>query len=75
MSDQVVQVRGLLVDALREYKQPTMVYLPLGPSCEAAPRVVWVSTIITAMMEMYLTHSLWRRPRQPEAIVADQVQE
>ena len=69
MFDQVVKFGAYIVDALREYKQPIMVYLPPGAELRGGSWVVIDSTINSAMMEMYSDPSACGGVLEPEAIV------
>ena len=69
MFDQVVKFGASIVDALNEYKQPIMVYLPPMAELRGGSWVVIDPTINPAMMEMYADPSSCGGVLEPEAIV------
>jgi len=69
MFDQVVKFGAYIVDALHEYKQPIMVYLPPMAELRGGSWVVIDPTINPAMMEMYADPTSCGGVLEPEAIV------
>ena len=69
MFDQVVKFGAYIVDALQEYNQPIMVYLPPMSELRGGSWVVIDPTINPAMMEMYADPTSCGGVLEPEAIV------
>jgi len=69
MFDQVVKFGAYIVDALYEYKQPIMVYLPPMAELRGGSWVVIDPTINPSMMEMYADPTSCGGVLEPEAIV------
>jgi len=69
MFDQVIKFGASIVDALHEYKQPIMVYLPPMAELRGGSWVVIDPTINPAMMEMYADPTSCGGVLEPEAIV------
>merc|ERR1711983_421215 len=69
MFEQVVKFGAFIVDALHEYNQPIMVYLPPMSELRGGSWVVIDPTINPAMMEMYADPTASGGVLEPEAIV------
>lgn len=69
MFDQVVKFGAYIVDALHEYKQPIIVYLPPLAELRGGSWVVIDPTINPEMMEMYADPTSCGGVLEPEAIV------
>ena len=69
MFDQVVKFGAYIVDALQEYNQPILVYLPPLSELRGGSWVVIDPTINPAMMEMYADPTACGGVLEPEAIV------
>ena len=69
MFDQVVKFGAYIVDALQEYNQPILVYLPPMSELRGGSWVVIDPTINPSMMEMYADPTACGGVLEPEAIV------
>ena len=69
MFEQVVKFGAFIVDALHEYNQPIMVYLPPMSELRGGSWVVIDPTINPAMMEMYADPTASGGVLEPEGIV------
>ena len=69
MFDQVVKFGAYIVDALQEYNQPILVYLPPLSELRGGSWVVIDPTINPAMMEMFADPTACGGVLEPEAIV------
>merc|ERR1719245_1764589 len=69
MFDQVVKFGAYIVDALHEYNQPILVYIPPKSELRGGSWVVIDPTINPAMMEMYADPTSCGGVLEPEAIV------
>jgi len=69
MFDQVVKFGAYIVDALNEYKQPILVYLPPRAELRGGSWVVIDPTINPSMMELYADPGSCGGVLEPEAIV------
>ena len=69
MFDQVVKFGAYIVDALEDYKQPILVYLPPGAELRGGSWVVIDPSINPSMMELYADPSARGGVLEPEAIV------
>jgi len=69
MFDQVLKFGASIVDALNDYNQPIMVYLPPRAELRGGSWVVIDPTINSSMMEMYADPKASGGVLEPEAIV------
>ena len=69
MFDQVVKFGAYIVDALHEYNQPILVYIPPKSELRGGSWVVIDPSINPAMMEMYADPTSSGGVLEPEAIV------
>ena len=69
MFDQVVKFGAYIVDALHEYNQPILVYIPPFSELRGGSWVVIDPSINPAMMEMYADPTACGGVLEPEAIV------
>lgn len=69
MFDEVVKFGAYIVDALQEYQQPILVYLPPGAELRGGSWVVIDPTINPSKMEMYADPTSSGGVLEPEAIV------
>merc|ERR1712045_788976 len=67
--DQVVKFGAYIVDALHEYNQPILVYIPPKSELRGGGWVVIDPSINPAMMEMYADPTACGGVLEPEAIV------
>ncbi|KJE96308.1 acetyl coenzyme A carboxylase alpha [Capsaspora owczarzaki ATCC 30864] len=69
MMDQVLKFGAYIVDALREYKQPVLVYIPPNGELRGGAWVVVDPTINLDMMEMYADETSRGGVLEPEGTV------
>ncbi|KYQ93773.1 acetyl-CoA carboxylase [Tieghemostelium lacteum] len=68
MFDEILKFGSMIVDNLREYKQPVFVYIPPGGELRGGAWVVLDSTINLDMMEMYASETARGGVLEPNGI-------